>query len=163
MKPSSPSIRTTRQHTIWSCGQNWTQQILNGRMRRVNLFIADYSKVLAIKEKVLGTEHPSTLIIKDNIHITQNELALSSDSMPDFLSEHAFILTTIDGDTPDKQQGMSGEYNILEFADWTQDSKTSLFDKNEEMRGKPKDLLVMKDDIITQHHFENTIDSQFGI
>ena len=31
------------------------------------------------------------------------------------------------------------------------------------MRGKPKDILVMKDGIISRHHFENTIGAQFGL
>ena len=32
-----------------------------------------------------------------------------------------------------------------------------------EFRGKPKDILVMKNGIITQHHFENTIGAQFKV
>ena len=58
---------------------------------------------------------------------------------------------------------MEGEYILLEYADWNQNSSTSLFDKNDELRGKPKDILVLKDGIITQHHFENTIGAQIGL
>ena len=95
--------------------------------------------------------------------VTKYLLALSSENMTDFLSGHAFIITVSEGDTPAKQQGMFGEYYILEFADWTQDCMTSLFDKNEEMRGKPKDILVMKDGVVRQYHFENAIGVNFGV
>ena len=57
---------------------------------------------------------------------------------------------------------MAGEYVMLEFADWTIDSESSLFEKNEEMRGKPKSIVVMKDGIISQYHFDNSIGVQLG-
>ena len=46
---------------------------------------------------------------------------------------------------------------VLEFADWTIESDSSLFDKHEELRGKPKTIVVMKGDAISQYHFEDTI------
>ena len=46
---------------------------------------------------------------------------------------------------------------VLEFADWTIESDSSLFDKSEELRGKPKTIVVMKGDAISQYHFEDTI------
>ena len=52
---------------------------------------------------------------------------------------------------------MEGEYVVLEFADWTIESDSSLFDKSEELRGKPKTIVVMKGDAISQYHFEDTI------
>ena len=57
---------------------------------------------------------------------------------------------------------MEGEYVVLEFADWTIESDSSLFDKNEELQGKPKTIVVMKGDAISQHHFENTIGVEFN-
>ena len=122
-----------------------------------------FRKALDIREKIFGKEHFNTLISKSNIYNINYQLALSSGSLSNFLSEHAFFVATIDGDTPAKQQGMSGEYFIFEYADWTQDSMTSLFDKIEEMRGKPKNILVMKDGVIRQIHFENTIGVLFMI
>ena len=50
---------------------------------------------------------------------------------------------------------------VLEFADWTIESDSSLFDKSEELRGKPKTIVVMKGDAISQYHFENTIGVKF--
>lgn len=58
---------------------------------------------------------------------------------------------------------MDGEYIILEFADWNQDSTTSLFDKNKDMKGKPKDIVVMKGEVVSKYHFDNIIGVQFGL
>ena len=74
----------------------------------------------------------------------------------------AYTLTRIDGDTSAQQQGMSGEYFVLEFADWTIQSNTSLESKNEELRGKPKIVVVMKDGVISEHSFENSIGAQIS-
>ena len=79
------------------------------------------------------------------------------------MKEHLFTITTVNGNTPAKQQGMDGEYIVLEFADWTINSATSLFDKNNELRGKPKTLVVMKDGKITKHYFENVIGVSIGL
>lgn len=73
------------------------------------------------------------------------------------MKDRVFTATVVDGDTPASQQQMTGEYIVLEFADWNIESVASLFDVNGEMRGKPKTIVVMKNDEISQHHFENTI------
>jgi hypothetical protein len=90
-------------------------------------------------------------------------MAIANKNARAFCEEHCFTATIVEGNTPAKQQGMSGEYVLLEFADWNQDSDTSLFDKSEELTGKPKNILVMKDGIISQHHFENVIGAQSGL
>ena len=51
----------------------------------------------------------------------------------------------------------------MEFGDWHQDSSTSLYHKDSELKGKPKDIVVMKDGIITQHHLEETINAQLVV
>jgi tetratricopeptide (TPR) repeat protein len=122
-----------------------------------------YSKALAIREKVLGPNHPNTINIKQSILNTKYQMAIANKNARAFCEEHCFTATIVEGNTPAKQQGMSGEYVLLEFADWNQDSDTSLFDKSEELKGKPKNILVMKDGIISQHHFENVIGAQSGL
>ena len=118
------------------------------------------NKALIILEKVLGTRHPETkqtMIIFENIKMTM----IVQD--PVAMQEHVFTATVVDGDTPARQQGMSGEYIVLEFADWTIKETSSLFDKNNEMRGKPKDVVLMKGGSISSHHFENTIGVQLDL
>ena len=122
-----------------------------------------YYKSLAIREKVFGPEHQYTKSVRENIIIATYEMSLSNGDLQKFLSTHAFTATIIDGDTPARQQGLSGEYILLEFADWTQNSAISLFDKNDELRGKPKDIVVLKDGVIRQYHFENIIGTRLGI
>ena len=79
------------------------------------------------------------------------------------MKDYIFIATVVDGDSPARQQQMSGEYIVLEFADWNIESTTSLYDVNGQMRGKPKTVVVMKNDEISQHNFENTIGVRFDL
>jgi tetratricopeptide (TPR) repeat protein len=115
-----------------------------------------YKKTLAIFEKILGAENEKTLLIRQEI------MALTAYDR-EAMKEHLFTITTVNGNTPAKQQGMDGEYIVLEFADWTINSATSLFDKNNELRGKPKTLVVIKDGKITKHYFENVIGASIGL
>ena len=115
-----------------------------------------HKKTLAIFEKILGAENERTLLIRQEI------MALTAYNR-EAMKELLFTITTVNGNTPAKQQGMDGEYIVLEFADWTINSATSLFDKNNELRGKPKTLVVMKDGKITKHYFENVIGVSIGL
>lgn len=119
-----------------------------------------YLKALAIREKVLGQEHPETRTIRENVEYVKEAMIVQD---PVAMQDYVFTATVVDGDTPARQQGLSGEYIMLEFADWTIKDTTSLYKKNDEMRGKPKDIVIIKDNIISQHNFENTIGVQFGL
>ena len=119
-----------------------------------------YSKALDIWEKVLGTEHPQTKQTMNAVEYMRIYI-ISQDSVK--MQEHVFTATVIDGDTPARRQGMSGEYIVLEYADWTIKETSSLIDKNNEMREKPKDIVIMKGDTISSHHFENTIGISLGL
>lgn len=85
------------------------------------------------------------------------------ESYSDFMDNMIFVALVSAHNSPASQKGMSGEYYLLEFADWNHESHINLFDKNNEFRDKPKDIVVMKDGVITKHHFENTIGMQFGL
>lgn len=100
---------------------------------------------IAIKSQKWVDKLTYMIITKNNTDITV------------FITDHCFTATVTEGETPASQQGMSGEYILLEYADWNQDSPTSLFDKSKELQGKPKYILVMKDGAIEQHYFEKVI------
>ena len=85
------------------------------------------------------------------------------DEHSSFMSDKAFTAKVVSDETPASQQGMSGEYYLLEYSDWNFESSTDLFDKNDELKDKPKDIVVMKDGVITKHHFENKIGIQLGL
>lgn len=85
----------------------------------------------------------------------------------EFTSPRVFTATTIGHNTPAQKAGMKGEYVALEFADWTIVSENDFVDFGlfrEYLRSKdePKTIVVMKDNTISQYHFENTIGVQLG-
>ena len=86
-----------------------------------------------------------------------------TDEYSSFMSDKAFIATFVPDDYTASQQGMSGEYYLLEFANWNFETTIDLVEKNNELRDKPKDIVVMKDGVITKHHFENTIGIQIEL
>lgn len=105
----------------------------------------------------------STLIIYDCYTILLKTSQSYIQPYEDFISEIAFTVTIVSDDTPAADQGMSGEYYLLEFEDWTQSSFDGIYDKNTELKGKPKDILVMKDGNISEHHFEDTTGVYIGL
>ena len=86
-----------------------------------------------------------------------------TDEYSSFMSDKAFTAKVVLDETPASRQGMNGEYYLFEFADWNFESPTDLIDKADELKDKPKDIVVMKDGVITKHHFEDTIGIQLGI
>lgn len=131
-----------------------------------NLALEYFQKTLNIYENIertQGIKHPQKQFVKTNFDKCQYQLALETDKLNDFYQEHCFTETVVDGDTPSRQQGMSGEYILLEYSDWIETSKVSLYDKNKELNGKPKDIVVLKDGVITKHHFDNMIGARLGI
>ena len=122
-----------------------------------------YTKALNILKKTLGDDHSSTKNAKENVLQISYMTALSEGDYQEFVKNHVFTATIVEGDSPARQQGMTGEYILLELDDWTQDMPISLFDKNTALRGRPKTIVVMKDGVITKHYFDNTIGAQLGI
>ena len=122
-----------------------------------------FKSAFDIFERELGSSMAQSLSIHSRIAECRYELALETGDLNQFNLDHCYIATIDEGDTPAAQQGMSGEYILLEFADWNQHSQTSLFDKNIEMRGKPKDIVVLKDGVITEHHFVNSIGAHLNV
>lgn len=113
-------------------------------------------KALEIYEKKYGKEYKYTYQTKFDV------MWLMSKDL-ERMKDYAFIATTDDGDTPARQQGMTGEYIMLELADWSINDTISLLDINLGLRGKPKSIVVMKEDSISQYHFENTIGIQYNL
>ena len=79
----------------------------------------------------------------------------------DFMSEYSFTIDISEGETSSSAQSMSGQYYLLEFGDWNIYSIENLFDKNIELQGKPKDIVVMKDGAITK--LEDKVDCQISL
>ena len=122
-------------------------------------------KALKIKLEILGKNHPDVAMCYDNIgavYWAAKDNGKELDGFKEFTLPRVFTATTVGNDTPAQEAGMAGGYIMLEFAEWTINSESSLIAKNIEMRGKPKTIVVMKDGNISQYHFENSIGVQLG-
>ena len=131
--------------------------------------ISYYTKAIAIRTDLQSQNDTIAYDLQmvneaqDMIVISQYLQALSDGTLADFLSGHCFTATIAEGDCPARQQGMDGEYILLKFADWTPASPVSLYDRNQELRGQPKDIIVMKNGVVSHHHFDNSIGAKLGI
>lgn len=89
----------------------------------------------------------------ENPHIRVRGLGVN-----EFLSDKIFTATVLsDRETPAAKRGMAGEYVLLEFGDWKFDSALNVYDVNADLTGKPKSILVMKDDKVKRYDFEDSI------
>ena len=119
-----------------------------------------YQRSLKINLEIFGENHPDVAQSYSNIgvaYFAAIQTGVDVSGFKGLIETMVFTAITVGDDTPAVHDGMEGEYVVLEFADWTIESDSSLFDKNEELRGKPKTIVVMKGDAISQYHFENTI------
>ena len=131
--------------------------------------LADYGSALQYYQKahdmmlsLQGENNPVVIDLKKYILLTQYLQALSTGKLKSFLANHC-ITATVKANGYAETQGLSGEYILLEFADWRPDSETSIFDRATELKESPKDLLLMKDGVISRHHFENKLGFTFGV
>ena len=123
------------------------------------------TKALDILKKLYGGAHQNvaeTFMVVHAIYEMVERNMEFEQLINGTLSTMAYTLTCIDGDTPAKQQGMSGEYIVLKFDDWTIQGIMSPINKNNDLRGKPKTIVVMKDGIISEHFFEDMIGVQIS-
>ena len=125
-----------------------------------------YQKALEVYLQIYEESHPDVVNCRNNIYISYCDLIKQNSSyMPDFMKfmeNIVFTATMVDGDTPASKQGLKGEYYLFEFGDWDMESLNSLWDKNTELQGKPKNIVLMKDGNVSTHYFENSIGCQFG-
>ena len=123
-----------------------------------------YQKALGIWLEVYGENHSEVATLYDyicSVYYSAKEQGVELLGFKDFTQSGLFACETVGDDTPAAKAGMSGTYYMLEFADWTLDSDASIFAKNNEMRGKPKNIVVMRGDKIARLHFEDRIGVQF--
>ncbi len=122
-----------------------------------------YNKALQIKEQQLGDAHKGVVSLKKLIVFTEYNQALSRGKLKGFLADHCFIITVNSGENAATARGMSGEYVLLEFADWTPESEFSIVRRANELKNDPKDVVVMQDGIVKSYHFEDRLGLTFGI
>lgn len=134
--------------------------VIYDRQKNYSKAIEYFEKALMIEEKHLGMNHYDTKLTKQ--YLEQTLLKQKSSDIEE-MKKYVCIATTIEGDTPAKQQGMNGEYVILEVDDWSIDNVSSLFELNETRQKKPTTLLVLKDNTIYQYYFEDKIGINYNL
>ena len=122
-----------------------------------------YHKALDIMTSLKGENSKEAAGLKNIILMTQYQQALHKGKIKAFMTNHCITATVNAGENAASAQGLSGEYVLLEFADWNQDSETYMIDKASQLREAPKDLLLMQDGVISRHHFENRLGFTFGV
>ena len=110
-----------------------------------------YKKASTILKSYLGADFPLVVQIENNITFLQKKkIALDPAAMQQYVYTLAF--------DAEVSPGFSGEYVVLECDQWSVESQESLFIFMEGQRGKSTTVLMMKDDVILHHTFENGID-----
>ena len=127
----------------------------------------NYPKALEYHQKALNTNkalfeagHPdiaSSYEALGKLYLNCHSQGIDLKGFQDFIDSTAFIAIINGDNSPAAKIGLSGEYYVLEFNDWTIDSDNNLFQKNKELKGQPKTIIVMQNDNISQYHFESTI------
>ena len=110
-------------------------------------------RVLQIYERVLGPNHTETKEIRSSIAMIQEKCRKVEESR----EMEVITLTPTCDDSPAQQQGMEGEYIILEFNGWqigNEDVFPRIYEENKE---NPKSIVLIQNDIITRHHFDGRI------
>jgi tetratricopeptide (TPR) repeat protein len=87
----------------------------------------------------------------------------SCNEFKELMSGYVILLTVMDGDTPASRLGMKGQYVLLEFDKWKTGADCSVFQVNNSLRGKPKDILVYDDSGINSYHFESNLGAKMEL
>lgn len=136
--------------------------------------LKSYKKALEINKSLYDESHPNVVDGYSKLGIVCYMQGLYTEAMKlyniaytlaiknegsylSFMSDKIFLLTVLDKDNPASQQGMSGEYYLLEFSNWTLDSKENILDEIERLHDKSKTFVVMKDGMITQYVFKDQV------
>ncbi len=126
--------------------------------------LGNYEKAIEFSQKELyiridlgDKTHPRVATVYNNIGFIQYVILKDWNSFSKMLPLFAYTATISNDDSPASKKGLKGKYYLLEFADWNQDSSSFIYDKIQELKGKSKHILLLKDGKITRHHFEDTV------
>ena len=122
-----------------------------------------YEKALNLYKEVCPDSISLIDKVREDLIATKYKIAEEDGILSDDLPGCVFVITCREGDTPARQQGMTGEYILLEFADWNLNSKMSLYDKNNEMTNQPIDIVIMRGHVVEKHHFEDKVGIDFHL
>ena len=109
-----------------------------------------FQRALKIKEHTLGPNHSLTLATRSNVEYITEYIKRAQ-----HISDLQVITFTPEGDdSPARQQGLQGEYVVLDYCGWHIGEELVFEDKFKEVNKLPKDIVIIKDGVISKHHFE---------
>lgn len=131
---------------------------LYNKLGDYNTSLSYHNKACDIFLRLYGEDDPNVVSMKNILLVTEYEKEINSDrnSFGTYMSDKLFTATVVSG-TSASEQGMEGTYYLLEFADWMYKDSVSIYQKMEELKGKPKTLTVLQDGEISKYSFENII------
>ena len=59
--------------------------------------------------------------------------------------------------------GLEGEYVVLRYNEWNLLSEFDIGEYNDTLTGKPKDIMLMRNQTVQEYHFDNVIGVRFNI
>jgi tetratricopeptide (TPR) repeat protein len=95
--------------------------------------------------------------------VSKELVTSSNNEFKELMNGYVILLTVMDGDTPASRLGMKGQYVLLEFDKWKTGADSSVFQVNNSLRGKPKDILVYDDSGINSYHFEGNLGAKMEL
>lgn len=77
------------------------------------------------------------------------------------MADKAFVVSVVDGG-PASEKGLAGDYYLLEMGNWNcvNALTMNMYDESSRLTGKAKDIVIMKDGIVSRHHFEDKMGVQ---
>ncbi len=127
-----------------------------------------YTEMLDVTISVFGPESENTTNNYGLIYFSliaeyqQTKTKEDLEAFLAFMRDHAITVTVVDESSPASIKGMKGEYYLLALESWEMLQPSSIVDYVKELQGKPKNIIVMKDDIISKYYFEDSMGLKTG-
>ena len=80
-----------------------------------------------------------------------------------FASETVVVITVMGPETPAGKRGLEGEYVVLKYNEWNLFSEFDIGKYNDTLTGKPKDIMLMRNQVVQEYHFDSVIGVRFTI
>ena len=120
--------------------------------------LSHLQRALKIQESVLGPNHSDVRQIRE--YIASLEETIQSEEGKKQAAERSREVEVItftpleDYDSPARQQGLDGEYIILEYCGWHIGDEQVFMSTLNTYKTQPKNIVLIKDGVITEHNFE---------
>ena len=91
---------------------------------------------------------------RQKLLLSRYYLACAQGTQATFYEKHSITIIFNSKDIAG-QQGLKGDYNLLEYDDWMKDSMTPVHEKYQQTGGKPHRIVILNDDSVSCHQFED--------